>query len=522
MTTRRALLSAAAAALATPALAKPTRTLRFIPHADLVWLDPTYWPYLETRNHAMMVYDTLYATDAEGRIHPQMAEGHGVEHDGRTWTIRLREGLVFHNGEPVLARDCVASIQRWGSHAAMGQSLLAATQELAAPDDRTIVFRLAQRFPLLAAALGSQAMQVCAIMPAWLVEGTDYRAITQVIGSGPYRYLADERIPGRRVAYARHEAYVPRAGGTPSFLAGPKHAHFDRVEWLPMSPEAAHAALRDGRADWWESPPADAYRALAADPGLVLAVCDPAGYMGTLRLNHLVHPFNIPAACRALLPAIDQAAFMRAAGGAGGGRDGVGFFCPESPMASQVGLDALRDPPDLAEARAALEAAGALGAPVTILSIADLPAPRAMAAQGAELFQRLGLEVEVVQVPLRNLVARLLRRQPSGSGGWNAVFGYWSGHDMWDPGMHRYLRGEGPAGEIGWPTSDALEAMRRAWLAAPDRPAQQAIAADMQVQAFHDVPYIPLGQWQRPTAHAANLRGMLQGYPLFWNLRRDG
>jgi peptide/nickel transport system substrate-binding protein len=536
MTTRRALLAAAGATLATPSVAAPalaapalaaqpgTRTLRFIPNADLAWFDPSFWPFLETRNHAMMVYDTLFATDAEGRIQPQMAEGHRVEDDGRTWTIRLREDLAFHNGEPVLARDCVASILRWGNHAAMGQSLLAATQELVAADDRTIVFRLGQRFPLLSAALGSQAMQVCAIMPAWLLEGMDFLAITQVVGSGPYRYLADERVPGKRLAYARNAAYVPRATGTPSFLAGPKHAHFDRVEWLPMGAEAAQEALQSGRADWWQSPPAAAHPALAANPALVLALHDRAGFMGTLRLNHLVPPFSTPAACRALLPAIDQAAFMQAASGAGPEfrRDGVGFFCPESPMASQAGIGALRSPPDLAAARGALEAAGALGAPITVLSIADMPAPRAMATMGAEMLRRLGLEVEVVQVPLRNLIARLLRTQPSGAGGWNAVFGYWSGHDMWDPGMHRYLRGEGPSGEVGWPTSDALEAMRRAWLATPDLAVRRTIAAEMQVQAFQDVPYIPLGQWQVPTAYDRRLQGMLQGYPLFWNLRREG
>ncbi len=134
------------------------KSLRFVPQRDLTWFDPTFWPFLETRNHAMMIYDTLLGTDADGAVQPQMAEGHAVEDDGRSWRIRLREALMFHDGSPVLARDCVASILRWGSHNMMGRSLMAATAEVLAPDDRTIVFRLARRFPMLVAALGATGM----------------------------------------------------------------------------------------------------------------------------------------------------------------------------------------------------------------------------------------------------------------------------------------------------------------------------------------------------------------------------
>ena len=73
---------------------------------------------------------------------------------------------------------------------------------------------------------------------------------------------------------------------------------------------------------------------------------------------------------------------------------------------------------------------------------------------------------------------------------------------------------------MGWPTSEALEAMRRTWLNAASRQARRATAREMQVQAFEDLPYIPLGQWQPPTAHRAELIGMAEGFPLFWNLRR--
>ncbi|MFM7691787.1 MAG: ABC transporter substrate-binding protein, partial [Alphaproteobacteria bacterium] len=108
---RRNLLAASAAAMAAPRLGAAQgqpgrRVLRFVPQADLALLDPIHSVAFVSRNHAMMVYDTLYGWDAELRARPQMAEGHTISNDGREWRIRLREGLRFHDGEPVRAQDC--------------------------------------------------------------------------------------------------------------------------------------------------------------------------------------------------------------------------------------------------------------------------------------------------------------------------------------------------------------------------------------------------------------------------------
>jgi len=150
---RRALL-AAVGALAVPAIGRAAtrQVLRFVPQSDLGVLDPIWTTNSATRNHALMVFDTLYGQTGAANGYactPQMVEGHVVEDDGRTWRLRLRDGLWFHDGTPVLARDCAASIRRWGARDAFGQALLARTNEVAAPDDRTIVFRLKTPFPQL-------------------------------------------------------------------------------------------------------------------------------------------------------------------------------------------------------------------------------------------------------------------------------------------------------------------------------------------------------------------------------------
>src|SRR5271157_6130910 len=164
---RRTFLAAAAATLAAPAVvrAEAARVLKFIPQADLAVLDPLWTTAYVTRNHGMMVFDQLYAVDETFSPQPQMAAGHVVEDDGKTWRITLRDGLMFHDGSKVLARDCVASIKRWGARDAFGGTLIAASDEISAPDDKTIVFRLKAPFPLLPDALAKTPPSMCPIMP---------------------------------------------------------------------------------------------------------------------------------------------------------------------------------------------------------------------------------------------------------------------------------------------------------------------------------------------------------------------
>ena len=149
---RRSLMGAVMSGVAAPALAQPkgiSKLIRFIPQADLTVLDPMWTTAYVTRNHGFMVFDTLFGQDSQFRPSPQMVAGFKTEDDGKLWTLGLRSGLKFHDGEPVRAQDCVASIKRWAVRDAFGQSLMAATDELSAKDDRTIVFRLKRPFPLL-------------------------------------------------------------------------------------------------------------------------------------------------------------------------------------------------------------------------------------------------------------------------------------------------------------------------------------------------------------------------------------
>ncbi len=520
MQRRSFLLASATAPLGLPALAQPaaTRTLRFIPIADLGPLDPVVTTTYITRNHAYLVWDTLYGLDAQYRPQPQMASGHVVEDEGRRVRITLRPGLVFHDGMPVRARDAVASIRRWAARDGLGQSVMSETDELSAPDDATILFRLKRPFPLLFDALAKTSPPVCFVMPERLAQTDPATPIREAIGSGPYRYLADERVSGVRVAYARFEGYRPREEGTPSGTAGPKRAWFDRIDWrvIPDAATAA-AALQNNEADWWEFPTPDLLPLLRRRPELAVENPDPAGFLAVLRFNQLHPPFDDPAIRRTLLPAVRQADFMQAVAGTAPGAwtEGVGFFPPGSPSASAEGMAAPTGPRDLGLARGALA-----GVPVTVIGPTDYPNVQALTEVGADLLRRTGARVDYTPSDWATVVQRRANRGAPAAGGWNMLFTFFSGVDFLNPAVHLMLRGHGTGAWPGWPTAPRVEALRTEWMqAAAD--AQPSLARQVQAAAFEELPYIPLGQFFQPTAFRRELTGMLQGPTVFWNIQRQ-
>ncbi len=523
---RRTLL-AATAALAAPRIARAqgARTLRFIPQADLSTLDPHWNTAYVTRNHGFMVFDTLYGLDGKLQASPQMVGGHVVGDDGKRWTLTLRDGLRWHDGSPVLARDCVASIRRWGAKDTFGQALLAATDELSAPDDRTILFRLKRPFPLLPDALGKSGVYMPAMMPERLARTEPATQVTEMVGSGPYRFLVAERVPGARAVYERNTAYVPRASGTPDFTAGPKVAHLDRVEWLTTpDPAAAAAALQNGEVDWWDFASADLLPLLRRHNRLEVKVLDPLGSIGFMRLNHLQPPFDNPAIRRALLGAVNQADFMTAVMGTDRAmwRDGCGVFTPGTPLASDEGMAPLLGPRDDARVRAELAAAGYKGDKVALIVPTDFPNLKAMADVGADMMQKAGLVVDYQALDWGTVLTRRASKAPVDQGGWSAFFTFGAGADQSSPAAHLALRANGANAWFGWPDDAEIETLRDAWFAAPDQDAQKPIARALQRRALQTVPFIPLGQYFQATAYRTSLKGVLNGFATFWNVTKEG
>ena len=522
---RRSLLTMAAATLAAPSLsrAQANRVLKFIPQSDVTVLDPIWTSVYVTRNHGYLVFDTLYGQDESFRVQPQMVAGSTTEQDGKLWRLTLRSGLLFHDGTPVLARDCVASIRRWGRRDAFGQTLMGLTDELSAPDDTTIQFRLKAPFPLLPEALGKVGFNMLPIMPERLANTDPFKQVTEMVGSGPFRFVADERVVGARVVYARFDKYRPREDGIASCTAGPKVAYFDRVEWNVIPDVAtAAAAMQSGEADWWEQPSFDLMPTMTRDRNLTSTVVEVTGNIGIMRFNQLFPPFDNPAIRRALLPALNQADFMQAIAGDTPGvwRGDVGFFGPGLAMASDAGLSQITGPRDFDKARQAVKDAGYAGEPVVVLTPSDYPRINALALVAADMLRKCGLNVDLQEMDWGTVIQRRASRSPPKQGGWSVFFTTLTGNDMSNPATNLALRGNGAGAWFGWPNAPKLETLRNDWLVATDLAAQKRIAAEIQAQAFVDVPFLSLGEFFQPTVYRRTLDGMLKGMPLFWNLRR--
>jgi len=526
MLTRRAFVAAAGtAAFSVPRVARAegSKTLRFVPRTDLGILDPIWSSSLVTRNHGFLVFDTLFGQNSAFQSSPQMLAGYTVEDNDLTWRLRLRDGLTWHDGEPVLARDCVASIQRWGAKDSFGQTLLAATNELVVQDDKSFVFRLKKPFPLLPNALGKSSSYMPAMMPQRLAALGPDKQVTEIIGSGPYRFKPDERVPGAKAVYERFDKYVPQPDGLASRVAGPKRAYFDRIEWVTI-PDAgtAAAALQAGEVDWLDLPSVDLLPLLKSQPGITVRILDPNGQIPVFRLNHLQPPFNNPKIRRALLAACDQSEFMTAAAGEDPSlwRDHVGFFCPNTPLANTAGLSVFDGPRDLNAARKAIIDAGYNGEPVAFLVASDFQALRALSDVAAETMKKIGLNVDYQSTDWSTVQQRRYKKDPVDKGGWSCFFGAWDGADTLDPAVHLSLRGNGAEAWFGWPTDPRIEELRNSWFDAKNLAEQKALAMDIQRQAFVSVPYIPTGQYFQPTAYRSDLHDILDGFDMFWNVKR--
>src|ERR1700742_3223847 len=208
---RAAIASAVAlsAALATPSLAATTKTIVAVMHSDLRFLDPIITTAYIQRDYGYMVYDTLLAMDSDFKIQPQMADWK-VSDDKLTYTFTLRDGLKWHDGTPVTAEDCVASLKRWGKRDGMGQKLMDFTASLEATDAKTITLKLKEPYGLVLESIGKPSSIVPFMLPKRLAETPPGKSVPEQIGSGPFKFVQAEFQPGVKAVYEKNKDYVPR------------------------------------------------------------------------------------------------------------------------------------------------------------------------------------------------------------------------------------------------------------------------------------------------------------------------
>ncbi|MCZ8147196.1 MAG: ABC transporter substrate-binding protein [Roseomonas sp.] len=526
MISRRGVVQlGAASALASPALAQRAAagTLRFVPQANLSILDPIFTLAAVTITHGYCVFDTLYGVDGQMQPRPQMAEGHEVSADQRTWLIRLRDGLRFHDGEPVRAQDCAASLQRWSRRDTFGQTLAAAVEAFEAVDDRTLRIRLSRPFPRLLDAIGKPHSSPAFIMPERLARTPPDVQVTEMVGSGPWRFAQSQYDSGSRAVYTRFDGYQPRPEA-PDWTSGGKQVHFERMEWsiLPDAATAA-AALQAGEVDWWEQILPDLAPALARRRGVRVERSDPFGLVSVARFNHLHPPFNNQALRRAVLSAISQRDLMLpiVGGEEAAFRQCLALFPCGMPGVNEVGADQMRPPRDLDAARAAVRASGYAGERAVIINPTDFPSITPHGQLLADLMRRIGINVDLQEMDWGASLARRASREPVERGGWSLACTNWPSVSIANPAMNATIRGQGANGWAGWYENAEVERLTHEWLDAPTPEAANRTLDAIHRISFETVPTLPLGQFFHRHAHRDTLTGILPGsVAYFWNVRR--
>src|SRR3989440_4298813 len=397
------------------------KTLRFIPQADLRSIDPIWTTAYVTRNFGYLVFDTLFALDKEFKPQPQMIDKWTVSDDKLTYKFTLRDGLKWHDGQPVRAADCIASIERWAKRDQFGQKMMEAVGSIKADDDKSFMIALKAPFPLLISALGKLSSNVPFMMPERLAKTDAFQQIPEAIGSGPFKFVKEEWVPGSKAVFVRNADYVPRKE-PPSLAAGGKVAKIDRVEWLYIPDTAtAAAALNAGEADWYEQPPADILPVFSANKDVAVTTVDPLGNMGVLRFNHTLPPFDNPKMREAVLNLVDQKDYMRAVAGDDKYWKTCAaiFICGGTPFESNVGADVLLKGPNLARAKQLIQEAGYKGERIVLLSATDQPIVQGQALVTRERLSAAGRNIDMQANDWGTLITRRASKEPIAKGGSN-------------------------------------------------------------------------------------------------------
>ena len=524
---QRSLLAAGAFALATLSATSTSAqgtVLRVVPHSNLAILDPIWTTAYMSRNHGYMIYDTLFGTDENAKIKPQMVESWTESPDKRLWTFKLRKGLEFHDGKPVTPDDVIASLQRWGKRDAMGSALFQFVQRMDSPAPDTFRIFLGEACGFLLEALGKPSSNVPFIMPKRMAETDAFKQIEEHIGSGPYVFKRDEFKPGDKAVYLKNTKYVPRSE-PPSGTTGGKVVNVDRVEWnlALRDAQAQVSALKKGEVDIIEALGFDHYEAVKGDTSLQMPKYANYGLQYMARFNHLHKPFDDAKVRQAAIAAMTQEPFLRAQVGVKElYKPCASMFVCGTPYGSTSGSD-LQAKSSMKKAQDLLKASGYDGTPIVIMKPTDLASIQKLPDVAAQLLRQAGFKVDLQAMDWQTLVGRRAKKDAPDKGGWHMFLTAWQTFDVWSPIANPTMdtRGE-KSGWFGWASDEQMTKLRNEFMRATDDNTKKRLADQLHARAFEVGTHAPLGEYMQPMAAAKNVSGFfVTNGNIYWNLKKN-
>lgn len=498
------------------------QTVRAIMHAEVKHLDPHWTTADITQGHGYMIYDTLFALDAKGHPQPQMVDTWRVSADKLTYTFTLREGLRWHDGNPVRSSDVVASLKRWAVKDPAGQKLMARTASLEVAGDKTFVLRLKEPYGRTIRALAKEYNYVPFILPErHAVQDPSKPFEGDKIGSGPFTFAANEWVPGAKTVYLRFKDYVPRTEPA-SYYAGGKKVNVDRVEFVVIPDQfTAVAALEQGEVDYMQRPQVDQWPLLRRHPNIAMYRTDVKQLQ--MRLNHLVAPFDDVKTRQALMLMANQQDYLRAIfGDAQNWRSCYSYLGCGGWLETDAGSDLLKKT-DLERAKQLLAEAGYKGERIVVMAPSDLLILNAASLITAALLRKLGVTVDLQAMDWGTLTSRrpikdAPDKNPAGWHIFHTASGYYVLEDPWGSAA---ISTECERASFGWPCSArATKALEELGNLAPGTDAFKKGLTEYHAALMENIPYVPLGEF---FSHAAYRKDRLSNiletpFTVFWNL----
>ena len=538
--TRRTLIRAGAGTaglLAMPAILRisarsayaqsdPKSILKVAPEVDLKVFDPIWTTATITSTYGYLVYDTLFSVNMKLDPKPQMVERYDADDDGLTHKFMLRDGLKWHDGTAVTAKDCVASIRRWAARFGEARIMMERAASLDATDEKTFVLKLKEPFGPVLQTLGNP-IQVAFMMPQKVAETDPFTQITTKIGSGPFIFVEDEWKPGARVVFRKNPDYKPRSEPCDGYTGG-KAVHVERVEWTVIPDSAVQtAALTTGELDYLTNAVPDQVRQMRGNPNIATGPIDPLGWQLHIRMNSLNPPFNNAKARQALqmLVVSRQEDYLSATGYTGDlGKACLSPFVCGSPNELTTGTERFKkyDPERI---KALFKEGGYNGEPIVIMDPTDQPSLHPQALVLSEQLKDVGVNVDLQAMDWATLVGRRSIKAPPSQdhGGWNIFPTAWPSSAMMDPSINAPIDSScDQKNWFGWPCDEKMQKLRLDYLAARSADDRKKVMEQIQAEFFEAAPYAYAGQYFPPIAYRKDrLKGVIgMVSPVFWNLEK--
>jgi peptide/nickel transport system substrate-binding protein len=462
-----------------------------------------------TSNITRHIQETLYTFNSDFNTVPLLAEGETTSEDGKTVVITLRQGVMFHNGEEMMADDVVASLNRWGAHGGRGKVLYDHIESVEATGDYEVTIVFADVFGpwknLVAFNNGGPT-----IFPAEIVADAGAEPISndQIIGTGPYQF--NEWRPNRYIEVVRFDDYSQPPGEADGY-AGPKEINFDAIRFIAVPDVGTRVSgVQAGDYDYAESIPGDLFAELDADPAiktvrertpqLPLIFFNSSG--GILQSNYKLR--------QAIMAAVKPDDALRIAVGPEELWDAQGAIYTEgTTWYTDAGIENFPSG-DVAKAKQLAEEAGYNGEPIRFMISSSYPLHHDTGVVFAQQMENAGFNIELLVTDWPTVLER--RSNPELWDMFETTHGA-----MPDPILYTFLNDNYP----GWWVSPEKEALEASFTGTTDQEERKQIWAEIQALMYEQVPVIKPGDVFQFDIASAALKG--QGdtrkvfSPVFWN-----